>query len=127
MPTATEDLVGFTKRYLQALVARDTAYVLAHSIDTPGCAYVGIGSLPDERWSLAELVDHLGEFPPTEFLDSIPTGCVEGDVAWLTDYPTCVLPSGETVAIRATVVLKRVRGAWKVAHWHVSEGVAREL
>ena len=127
MPTATEDLIAFTRLYLQALVARDTAHVRAHSIDAPGCAYVGIGSLPDERWALEELVDHLGEFPPTEFLDSNPTGCVEGGVAWLTDYPTCVLPSGERVAIRATVVLVRVREAWKVAHWHVSEGVAHEL
>jgi hypothetical protein len=124
---ASEELTAFTKRYLEALVARDTAYVGAHSVESAGCPYLGIGSPPGENWSLADLIDHLGDFPPTEFVGSSPSGCVHGDVAWLTDYPACILPSGEELAMRATVVLVRVDGEWKVAHFHVSEGVPHEI
>jgi hypothetical protein len=127
MAVAPAEVVEFTKDYLRALVARDTARLRANSVDEPESVYVGIGSLPDESWSLPDLIDHLGEFPPTEFVGMDPGGFVEGDVAWLTDYPTCVLPSGEAISMRATVVLRRVGGAWKAVHWHLSEGVPHEL
>jgi hypothetical protein len=127
MPLATDELIGLTARYLDALVARDVAYLREHSLDTPEYEFVGIGSLPDEQWGLPQLIDHLGEFPPTTFVDSKPNGYTDGNVAWLIDHPTCVLPSGERLAMRATVVLKRAGKAWKVVHWHVSEGVHHDL
>jgi SnoaL-like domain len=127
MGPAGSEIVDLGRRYLAALVARDTAMLADTSVDGQGISYLGIGSPPDENWDLPHLMDHLKDFPPTSFTGSAPTGFRAGDVAWLWDFPVCELPSGERIAIRASVVLVRVEGEWKVAHWHLSEGVPHEL
>jgi len=52
-----------------------------------------------------------------------------GDIAWLVDFPTGVLPNGEPLPdpVRVSFVMRRVKGEWKMAHWHVSESVSRDL
>jgi SnoaL-like domain len=127
MGPAGSEIVERGRQYLAALVARDTALLAGTSVNDPDGAYLGIGSPPEENWDLPHLIDHLKDFPPTKFVDSAPTGYREGDVAWLWDFPTCELPSGERIAIRASVVLVQVEGEWKVAHWHLSEGVPHDL
>jgi SnoaL-like protein len=127
MPVATPELVDFSRRYLTALVARDTKYLSDTSLDEPDCRYLGIGSLPDEQWDLPHLLSHLAEFPPTTLVGSEPTGYYNDDVAWMVDFPGCELPDGSVLPLRITLVLRRVDGGWKAVHWHFSEGVARSL
>ena len=127
MPNATPELIEFARNYLAALVARDTEYLADTSLDGEDCRYSGIGSLPDEQWDLQDLLAHLSDFPPTRFVNSQPSGFYIDDVAWLIDFPGCELPDGRVLAMRISLVLRRVEGKWKAVHWHVSEGVARSL
>ena len=127
MPAATPELIDFARRYLAALVARDTEFLATTSFDSDDCRYLGIGSPPEEYWDLDQLISHLGDFPPTRFVGSEPNGYCAGDVAWLTDFPGCELPDGTVLSMRITLVLLRIDGDWKAVHFHVSEGVARSI
>jgi ketosteroid isomerase-like protein len=48
-------------------------------------------------------------------------------MAWLVDNPRIPIPGQEPIQIRVTVILWRTDAGWKVAHAHVSEGVAHEV
>lgn len=130
MPASTPAMNNLVRDYLAALAARDTDFVIRHSVTGGAAGYSGIHSGPGlVDLSVDSTVRAVAPMPPARLGNSDPTGWYQGDVAWLTDFPVGVLPSGEELPniCRATVVLCHVDGEWKVAHWHLSEAVARDL
>ncbi len=51
----------------------------------------------------------------------------EGSIGWLADTPSFVLPDGTAIRTRATAVMRREDGEWKLVQCHVSVGVPDEL
>jgi ketosteroid isomerase-like protein len=127
MAVAPAEVVTLARDFLAAAVARDTDFIAAHAHDAEDARFFVIGSPPNEHWTLPGMVAHLKDFPPTTFLRSEPSGWAVGDAAWVTDFAENELPDGEILQTRATVVLLRVEGMWKVVHIHLSEGVPHEL
>lgn len=119
---ANSELTELATAYVDACLARDPAFVDAHSLDDPHGSFGGIGTPPGELFSRDVLIEHLPSLPQVRLLDSAPSGWVDGDVAWLTDFPRFSFPNGEAHPHRVTLVLRRVGGNWKVVHFHLSEG-----
>ena len=110
-------------RYLNACVMRDSEYILANSASDG--TYTGTTSGCSPPQSLEEIVSHLRGLKKAGWQKLDPTGYVAGDFAWFTDHAKGVLPDGEEIGIRTTLLMRRVDGQWKVVHFHVSEGVDR--
>jgi hypothetical protein len=123
---ADKAVIDAALRYLDACVTRDAAYVAANSIDDPAGSYLGITTGPGPGNNLQETVEHLRGLKPVKWGGLNPKGYVVGDVAWFTDYAKGIIPSGQQLDVRATLLMRRVEGVWKVVHFHVSEGVQRE-
>jgi hypothetical protein len=115
---ASGEITELATAYMSACLERRTDAVgeMAHP------QFDGIGG-PDERFTRDSLMEHLPGFPPARLVDSAPTGWVDGDVAWTVDFPHFGFQDGAERYHRVTTVLARVDGAWKVAHFHVSEPV----
>jgi hypothetical protein len=124
---ADERLVAFARRYLEACVTRDVDYLAANSIDDPEGSYSGINSGPGPGLGMAVNIAHFREVPPVKWSGLSPEGYVVGDLAWFTDYAKGVLPSGNQLDIRVTLIMRRIGVEWKTVHYHVSEGVAVDL
>jgi hypothetical protein len=122
---ADQEVIEAALRYLDACVTRDAAYVAANSIDDPAGSYSGITTGPGPAQGLQEIVDHLKGLKPVKWSGQHPKGYVVGDFAWFTDYAKGIIPSGQALDIRATLLMRRVGKDWKVVHFHVSEGVQR--
>jgi hypothetical protein len=45
-----------------------------------------------------------------------------GDLGWVVDRPAVAMPSGETFALRLTLVWQRIGREWLVVHSHASLG-----
>lgn len=127
MTREAKDVSDLLTAYFAALVRRDTAWVSTNSVSESSIPFTGIGSLPDETYDLQQLVDHLGGYSPTTLNGSKPAVVVHENVAWAVDQPVCVLPDRTEIPVRATFVAVRLEGAWKVAQFHVSEGVNHDL
>ena len=89
-----------------------------------------IGTDPNEWWSgsrihtvFREQMDAMGGRMP--FRAGDPEAFVEGSVGWVADQATFALPDGD-VPCRATAVLHREDGEWKLVQTHVSLGVPNE-
>jgi hypothetical protein len=131
MAATPAELNEFIRDYLAALAARDVDFVRENSIEDAEAGYSGFhtGDEPVD-WSIQSTVDALSPLSPARLEKSAPTGWMIGDVAWFTDFPHGVLPNGQMLDdfVRLTVIARRVDGdRWKVAHWHISEQVARNL
>lgn len=123
---ADKEVIDAALRYLDACVTRDAAYVAANSIDDPTGSYSGITTGPGPGSTLQETVDHLRGLKPVKWGGLNPRGYVVGDFAWFTDYAKGIIPSGQELDVRATLLMRRVGSDWKVVHFHVSEGVQRD-
>ena len=110
-------------RYLEACVTRDCEYIAASSV-TDG-SFTGTTSGSSPPLSLEEIVSHLRGLKKAGWSQLHPTGYVAGDFAWFTDHAAGMLPNGEKIGIRTTLLMRRLEGRWKVVHFHVSEGVDR--
>ena len=51
---------------------------------------------------------------------------VQGSVGWVADRPVLVLPDGDEIPMRITVVFHLVRGHWKFVQMHLSSGIGNE-
>jgi hypothetical protein len=130
MPATTPAMNDLVRDYLAALAARDTDFVIRHSVAGDDAGYSGIHTGPGlVDFSVDSTVRTVAPLPPARLGNSDPSGWYQDGVAWLTDFPVGVLPSGEELpnVCRATVVLCLADGEWKVAHWHMSEAVGRDL
>lgn len=129
MATTTREMNDFAKDYFAACLARDVEYIAAHTIEDEESEYLGVHSGLHIDRSIADSVEAIGPLPPASCVNSNPRGWVIGDVAWLVDFPHGVLPNGEALPdpVRVTFVMRKVRGEWKMAHWHLSESVTRDL
>ena len=125
MNIAPQHLIETAHKYFTALIRRDVEYLVANSIDEPGDAYCGINSVPGGLHSLSSTIDHLRSLPPAKFIDLTLSGYTAGEFAWLSGAGFGVIPSGEKLAVRVTLVLYLADQVWKVVHYHVSEGVDR--
>jgi SnoaL-like domain len=121
---ASQEVLHAATRYLEACVTRDADYIAANSVDDG--SFWGIGSAPGPGWNLQETVEHLRGLKKAGWSGLKPQGFVAGDFAWFTDYAKGVLPDGEQLDIRVTLVMRHLGERWKVVHFHVSEGVQRE-
>jgi ketosteroid isomerase-like protein len=110
-------------RYLNACVTRDADYIAENSA-TDG-SFTGITSGCSPPQSLEAIVSHLRGLKEAGWSELDPTGYVAGDFAWFTDHARGVLPNGQEVGIRTTLLMRRMDQRWKVVHFHVSEGVDR--
>lgn len=130
MSATTQELNNFIRDYLAALAARDSAFVLENSVEDDEAGYSGIhtGGEPVDR-VIQSTADAIAKLAPAKLVKSNPKGWMVGDVAWFTDFPHGVLPNGQVLDdhVRLTVVARRVADRWKVAHWHISEQVPRDL
>ncbi len=122
---ADAELVALAVKWLQACTERDTAYVEAHGLAEPADAFTCIGSA-GEPFGLQPFAEHLRGLKPAGWNGLAPEGWVRGDTAWFTGSAQGLLPSGEPLLIRISVVMLRVGDVWKIIHCHVSEGVDRE-
>lgn len=125
---ATEADAALTElavKYLEANVVRDSTYVFENSIDLPKGSYTGIGSGTGTDWKLKYAAGHLDGLKKVGWEGLDPKGYVVGDVAWFTDLAHGVLPDGEKIDIRISLVMRKVGDEWKTVHHHVSEGVDR--
>lgn len=127
MKRADEKLIELANRYFRACTDRDIDYIENNSIDDPENSYSGITTGTDGVYSLSGIIDHLRGLPKVGYMDLNPKGYVVGDFAWFTDAPGGIMPSGQQIEVRATLLMRRVGEEWKVVHFHVSEGVFREL
>jgi len=129
MAKTTQAMNDFAKEYFAACLARDVNYIAAHSIEDDDTGYTGFHSGKTIDYSIADSVASIGPAPPASCINSAPYGWMIGDIAWLVDFPTGVLPNGEPLPdpVRVSFVMRRVKGEWKMAHWHVSESVSRDL
>lgn len=123
---ASQEVIDAALRYLDACVTRDADYVAANSIDDPAGSFSGINTGPGPANDLKHVVDHLRGLKPVKWGGLNPKGYMAGDFAWFTDYAKGIIPSGQQLDVRATLLMRRVDGKWKVVHYHVSEGVKRE-
>ncbi|GAC1513533.1 MAG: hypothetical protein NVS2B16_18630 [Chloroflexota bacterium] len=93
----------------------------------------GIGTDPTEWWvgreSLAPILDaqfaafrQLG----ATFNTSNTEAWIDGDVGFVVDQPTVTLKDGRSVHMRATTILHKEGGTWKLLHQHVSIGVPND-
>lgn len=118
-------------------LARRTYEVLSGGEGDPddlfadGDGVVAVGSDPDEWWQghdrIVAAIRSQGEaLRGTRVEGSDPVAYAQGDVGWVADQPTLILPDGTRVAFRVTATAVRVDGAWRFVQWHGSVGVANE-
>jgi len=96
--------------------------LLSHRADA-----VHIGTDSEEWWTTKELVAALTGVVPeiTVSIDDMTTHTV-GDVAWVEGLGRFRSPDGQQRAVRATCVLVREDGRWKVAQQHASIAVPND-
>jgi ketosteroid isomerase-like protein len=92
---------------------------------------VWVGTDPDEWWEGADKVrqvigEQLGAMGGFEVINTNPTAFEDGDVGWVADRGAIRLPDGKEVPIRATGVLTRQAGEWRIVQFHASIGVGNE-
>jgi hypothetical protein len=94
---------------------------------------LGIGTDPAEWWDGPTALCHAFETQVREMhaagmqLESSGIHVVQlGTVGWCADRPMLVLPNGERLATRVTLVCQQEDGVWRLIHWHISVGVANE-
>jgi len=129
MATTTQAMNNFAKKYFAACLARDVDYIAAHTVEDEESGFIGFhsGKTIDRR--IADTIASIGPAPPASCINSAPRGWMVGDVAWLIDFPTAILPNGHKLPdpVRVTFVMRKVKGEWKMAHWHLSESLPRDL
>lgn len=92
---------------------------------------LAIGSDPDEWWEghdrIVSVFRAQGEAMRGSRVEgSVPMAHALGDVGWVADRPTIVLPDGGSVPFRVTATAIRSDGAWRFVQWHGSVGVPNE-
>lgn len=124
---ADAELTKLATLFLEACVTRDADYLAAHSIDAPVGSFTGIGtgSSDTANWTHAVNVEHFRHLKPVKWSGLSPDGYVVGDMAWFTDLAKGIMPDGQELTIRTTLIMRRIDGAWKAVHYHVSEPVVR--
>jgi len=128
MAKTTQAMNDFARDYFAACLARDVKYIAAHSIEDDETGYTGFHSGKTVDRDIHDSVVSIGPHPPASCIHSAPYGWMIGDVAWLVDFPTGLLPNGDQIPdpIRVSFIMRRVKGEWKMAHWHVSESVSHD-
>ncbi len=122
---ADATLVDLAVKWLRACVERDDVFVAENSLDQPPGLFTCIATA-GPSFGLQAFADHLRGLKKAGWAGLQPTGYVVGDTAWFTGVEEGLLPWGEPLTIRITLVLVRSMKTWKVVHCHVSESVARE-
>ena len=110
-------------RYLNACVTRDADYIAANSVADGSFTGITSGRSPPE--GLEEIVGHLRGLKKAGWSGLDPAGFIAGDFAWFTDHAKGVLPDGQEIGIRTTLLMRQIGNEWKAVHFHVSEGVER--
>ncbi|MEU3980445.1 nuclear transport factor 2 family protein [Streptomyces sp. NPDC026672] len=127
MDKASEDVIACARQWITRAHARDVPYVEQASYTPAGSAVHTVASGPDPGLTLADLLGHLAEYPPREVSDLRLEGWTHRDVAWLTGTGRVDMLEDGFLDVRLTFVLVRLGDGWKVAHCHISEGVAHEV
>lgn len=122
---AEAELNELACRWLQAGVERDADFVLAHSVVSPEAAFATIGTALSP-FSLEGFAQHLRELKKVAWGGMSLTGYRQGTAAWFYGMEHGVLPWGQELLIRISLMMIYTGGAWKVCHCHISESVERE-
>jgi ketosteroid isomerase-like protein len=92
-----------------------------------------IGTDPSEWWTGRENVAPIldAQFAwfrqlAATFNTSSAEAWTDGDLGFVVDQPTVTLKDGRSVQMRATTILQKESGSWKVVHQHFSIGVPNE-
>jgi len=134
-PTAVPDAAPSEE--LRALLGRIYATWMERDFETlremfsPGAHALAIGTAPDE-WFIGggHIVDmwavQTRELGDARFEAGTITAHALGNVGWASDRPRIVLPDGNVVELRVTVVFAIERGHWRVVQWHASVAQGNE-
>jgi ketosteroid isomerase-like protein len=123
------ELIALVERMYAALADGDVAWL--SGLLSASESAVTIGTDPAEWWEgaairdrwLAQLAAGMGEARMTA---TRLRAFEEGDVGWVADAPTVVLPGGTTLTLRTTAVFHREDGDWHMVQGHTSIGVPNE-
>lgn len=125
----SEELRAFLLRLYAAFSANDAAAV--REMFTSSACLLYIGTDPAEWWTgpdSAEIMlrqnDELGGI---ELRPGAPVAYALGNVGWIADQLSVVLPTGAEIAVRLTLVLAIERGHWRIVQWHGSVGEKDEV
>lgn len=122
---ADSEMVRFAVAWLEACVERNADFILQNSQNEPAGVFTCTATA-GSPFSLDAFADHLRGLKKAAWANLNPTGYVAGGAAWFTGVSEGLLPSGEPLVIRITLILVSADGCWKVAHCHVSESVERQ-
>lgn len=118
------------RRFYERFSAND---VDSFAADLSGAAdAMVIGTGPAEwlagrdTW-IAGYGEQIAAIPGIRVTAGEPVGWEEGDVGWVADRPSFVLPDGTAVQVRLTAVLLREGGDWKPVQAHFSLGVPDDV
>jgi len=122
---ADKALTEFAKQWMVSALGRDGKFVNANSIDAPAGSFLVFGTSGEKGHGLQGFVAHLDELKPLTWTEMTADGYVVDDFAWFTGTAQAPLPGGDMAKTRFTLVMRKVDGAWKVTHCHLSEPVPR--
>ncbi|MBL8520175.1 MAG: nuclear transport factor 2 family protein [Betaproteobacteria bacterium] len=124
----SEELRAFLLRLYAAMREGDDDSV--REMFSASAYLLNIGTDADEWWTgpagteiMLKQNRELGGF---DIQPGAPVAYSLGNVGWIADRPRMVLPSGDQIALRITLVLVIERGHWRIAQWHGSMGDRNE-
>lgn len=118
-------LTELAKAWMVAALGRDGRFIAANSIDTPAGSFQVFGTSGKQSLGYQPFLDHLTELKPFTWAEINPEGYVVDDFAWFTGTAKAPMPTGDVALVRFSMVLRKVDGAWKAVHFHLSEPVPR--
>jgi len=122
---ADKALTELARAWIVAALGRDGKFIAANSIDAPAGSFLVYGTSGEKGHTYQPFLDHLTELKPLTWSELNPDGYVVDDFAWFTGTAKAPLPGGDVAKARFTMVMRKVGGAWKVVHFHLSEPVPR--
>jgi SnoaL-like domain len=123
------ELCDLLQRYYTASAQGDTTFLDLLIARHPGTLVIGTdaaewwrgGEQIVETWTAAW--QQRGGLPVH---DSRPEAYRAGDVGWVADQATWLLPDGRAIPFRLTAVFQRQDQAWRLVQAHFSVGVPNE-
>lgn len=127
MAITTPEMNKLASDFINWALVRDGEMIKKHAIEDCESEFICFHTSPkrpDRR--IKVLTDYVVKTPPAGGTDYETNGWYVDDVAWCVSNLSGLCPDRVTkLPLRATVIMRRVKGEWKVAQLHLSEAVDR--